>query len=108
MIEFGANMRLQTDDLASIGVCTFHMEGDTIFIVKGDLVGISRILLREILNLTGHRITAEGDWFLGEELNDDDEIDYAFKTNFPWKEYAKIPSIDLPIFTNIGVRHESD
>lgn len=81
-------MRLYTKDLRQIGHTTYSPDIEqkyTSFICNMDTAGVEGLLLREILHLTGHKITSEEDYWPDGEGTD--KIDWQFNTDYPFKDY---------------------
>ena len=79
-------MKLYTTDLWDIAPVHFCGDGRCLAVIV-DTPGIEHILLREILALTGHKITAAGDYCWDNDL---DKIDWVWQTDFPWDDFKEL------------------
>lgn len=88
----GTIVKVDRQDILSIGDTTYNNDGFLSIITCGALFGIERILLRNILEDINpkYKIVNQEGYYYGDEA---DVCGWVFHTNMPWEEYEQIDKI---------------
>jgi|19_taG_2_1085344.scaffolds.fasta_scaffold09715_3 hypothetical protein len=77
------------EDMKRIGHTTYGKGGLTRFVCSPETSNVEAILLRSILDITGHTILQEEDFPWCIEGQPEHHCDIEFVTNYPWDLYKE-------------------
>lgn len=85
----GTIVKVDRQDISSIGHTSYNNDGFLSIITCGVVLGVERILLRNILEDINpkYKIVNQEDYYYSDEEN---ECGWVFHTNMPWEEYEQI------------------